>query len=224
ARVAGGIAHFAQHGFVEVREGVDLLARVEVNAVDLVDDVAQQVAADHAVLHALEHVGDDLALAALLPAAGQPAQVGKEAGAARAVGAVAFVLVDEGQQFVAGEAVLACGPVAPTVGGFDDGVVGLAVELRLLLMHDLEVVEELEEHHPSEQRQAVDVAVEALVLAQDLAGAADQRREVVARGQWCLDAWGSGLLFGCGHSGTSRYWYRAVCRRETASLKGLMPP
>jgi hypothetical protein len=36
-----------------------------VDAVDLVDDVAQQVAADHAVLHALEDVGDDLALAAL---------------------------------------------------------------------------------------------------------------------------------------------------------------
>ena len=49
------------------------LPDAEVDAVDLVDDVAQQVAADHAVLDALEDVGHHLALAALLAAAGQPA-------------------------------------------------------------------------------------------------------------------------------------------------------
>jgi hypothetical protein len=49
-----------------------------VDAVDLVDDVAQQVAADHAVLHALEDVGHHLALAALLALAGQAAQVGEQ--------------------------------------------------------------------------------------------------------------------------------------------------
>jgi hypothetical protein len=31
------------------------------NAVELVDDIAQQVAADHAVLHAPEHGRDDIA-------------------------------------------------------------------------------------------------------------------------------------------------------------------
>jgi hypothetical protein len=79
ARVASGVAHLAQHGFVQVREGVNLLAAAEVNAVDLVDDVAQQVAADHAVLHAAKHIGDDLALAAFLAAAGQAAQYGEQA-------------------------------------------------------------------------------------------------------------------------------------------------
>ena len=56
---------------------------------------------------------------------------------------MAFVLVDEGQQFVAGEAIFARGPVAPAVRRFDDGVVGLAVELRFFLMHDFEVVEDV---------------------------------------------------------------------------------
>jgi hypothetical protein len=56
------------------------------DAVDLVDDVAQQVAADHAVLHALEHVGDDFALAALLAFAREAAQVGEQALAGAAVG------------------------------------------------------------------------------------------------------------------------------------------
>jgi len=87
-----------------------------------------------------------------------------------------------------------------------DLIVRTSGELRLFLMHDFEIVEELEEHHPGEQRQAVHIAIQALVLAQDFAGASDQRRQVVARGQRCLGTFGSGLLFGCGHSGTSRHW------------------
>ena len=49
AGVAGGVAHLLEHGLVEMAEGVDLLGGGEVDAVDLVDDVAQQVAVDHAV-------------------------------------------------------------------------------------------------------------------------------------------------------------------------------
>jgi hypothetical protein len=55
----------------------------EVDAVDLVDDVAQQVAADHAVLHALEDVGHDLALAAFL-AARRPGRADRRTGPCRA--------------------------------------------------------------------------------------------------------------------------------------------
>ena len=73
AAVARRVAHFAQHGFVQMREGVDFLAGVEVDAVDLVDDVAQQIAADHAVLHTLEHVCNDFALAAFFTLARQGA-------------------------------------------------------------------------------------------------------------------------------------------------------
>jgi hypothetical protein len=82
AGIARRVAHLAQHRFVQVREGVDFFAGAEVDAVDLVDDVAQQVAADHAVLHALEDVGDDLALAAFF-AAGQAAQIGRRTGPGR---------------------------------------------------------------------------------------------------------------------------------------------
>ena len=45
----------------------------------------------------------------------------------------------------------------------------------------LDVVEELEEHDPGEQRQTVEVAVEPLVLAHDVAGGLDERR---AAGRW----------------------------------------
>jgi len=116
---------------------------------------------------------------------------------------VGVFLSDEGQQFVAADTVLTCGPVAPAVGRFDDGLVPLAIQLGFLRVDDLQVVQEFQEHHPGQQRQAVGVAIEALVLAQDLAGGADQGRQVLACGQgrfglaWC----GSLLLCRCGGAG-----------------------
>ena len=49
AGVAGRVAHLPEHRLVEMAERVDLVAGGEVDAVDLVDHVAQQVAAHHAV-------------------------------------------------------------------------------------------------------------------------------------------------------------------------------
>ena len=43
-------------------------------------------------------------------------------------------------------------------------------------MDRFKVVEELEKHYPGEQGQTIHVAIEAFVLAKDLAGAADQGR------------------------------------------------
>ena len=61
ARIAGRIPHLPQHRLVQRAERVDLLGRSEVDAVDLVDDVAQQVTADHAVVDAPEDGGDHVA-------------------------------------------------------------------------------------------------------------------------------------------------------------------
>ena len=61
AGIAGRVAHLAQHGFVERAERVQLVRRREVDAANLVDDVAQQIAALHAVIDALEHGRDHVA-------------------------------------------------------------------------------------------------------------------------------------------------------------------
>src|ERR1019366_3836535 len=53
AGIARRIAHLAEHGFVERAKSVKLAAGSEMDAGNLVDDVAQQVAADHAVQPAL---------------------------------------------------------------------------------------------------------------------------------------------------------------------------
>ncbi len=46
------------------------------------------------------------------------------------------------------------------------------------------IVEELEEHDPGEHRQAVEVAVEPLVLAHDVARGLDDAAEALRGGGW----------------------------------------
>ena len=120
------------------------------DAVHLVDDVAQQVAALHAVVDAAEDGGDHVA-AVVAVGAGELAQVGEEARTTGAVGPGALVLIDEGEQLVAGDAVGPRRPVAPAVGRFDGRPEQAPREGRLLLALPLQVVQELEEHDPGEQ-------------------------------------------------------------------------
>lgn len=181
AAVAGGIAHLPQHVLVETAEGVHFFAGGEVNVGDFVDDVPQEVAGLHPVRDALEHVGDHV-----LPTASglglQAAQVGEEAGAFRAIGTQGFVLRDELQQFVAGDALGFCSPVPPAVRRVDDSAVFLPRQFRLLLRADFHVVEELQEHDPGEERKAVEIAIKPFVLAHDLARGLDDRAEALGGG------------------------------------------
>ena len=61
ARVAGRVAHLTEHRLVQVRHRVDVVGRGEVDLVDLVDDVAEEVAGQHPVVRLLEHGGEHVA-------------------------------------------------------------------------------------------------------------------------------------------------------------------
>ena len=76
--VAGGVAHLLEHGFVEMTEGVDLVAAGEMDAVDFVDHVAEQITVDHPVDGALEDGGDHVAPVTAVGAL-QAAEIGEEA-------------------------------------------------------------------------------------------------------------------------------------------------
>src|SRR5207244_3856476 len=144
-------------------ESVQLLAAGEVNLVDLVDDVPQQVARVHPIDGALEDGGDHVAPVTLSRTL-ERTEVGKQPRTAGAAGTGSVVVVDEGDQVVAGDAVVVCGPVAPAVGRLDGGTVGLTAQRGLGLADALGVVQELEEHDPGEHGQTVEVAVEPAVL------------------------------------------------------------
>ena len=83
---------------------MDFLGGVEVDAVDEVHHVAQQVAAFHAVDDAGKDGGDHVAaVVAVGPL--ESLEVGEQAGAFGAAGANGLFVVDEGEQFGAGNAV-----------------------------------------------------------------------------------------------------------------------
>ena len=185
ARIAGRVPHLAEHGFVEMAEGMDFFRRVEVDAVDQIDDIAEQIAGNHAVLDAAEDVGDHVAAAiAVLPLQGP--EVGEQPRPLLAVRPHGLVVVDELDEFVAGDAVLLGGPIPPAIGRFDGRAVLLAADCRPRFLDLLQVVKELEEHDPGEHRQAVEVAVEPLVLPHDVAGRLDEAAELLGRGLGCF--------------------------------------
>ncbi len=64
----------------------------------------------------------------------------------------------------------------------------------LLLALQLQVVEKLEEHDPRQQRQAVEVAVQPLVLPHDVAGGLEQTAEGLGSSLRC-----GRCFFGFGH-------------------------
>ena len=177
AGIAGGIAHLAEHGFVEGAQRVQFIAGGEVDAVELVDDIAQEVAADHAVLHPAKDRGDDIAArvsGASRVGTGEGAQVAEQAGALLPVGQGTFLLVDEGEEFIAGDTVGLGGPVAPAVGRLDGGLEFLRGELGLALALEFQVIEELQEHDPGEHRQAVQITIQTFVFSHDVPGGLEQ--------------------------------------------------
>ncbi len=146
AAVAPGVAHVPDLGFVEVRQLVLLGLRAEAQLVDVVDDLAQVVAAVDLVFDLAEDfadlVFDGVRAAGLLLEA---VQVGKE------------LAVDEVAQVVAGQrlvvvelAVLALGrgPALPAVGLVEDEGVFLALQLGLDGLVLLQAVEVFQEQQP----------------------------------------------------------------------------
>ena len=102
------------------------------------------------------------------------AEIGEQAWAALAVRPPRLVLVDKGKKLVAGDTLRIGRPIPPAVGRLDRRAKFLARQLRFLLALLLKIIKEFEKHDPSEQRQPVKVAVEALVLAHDVARGLDQ--------------------------------------------------
>src|SRR5205823_6437993 len=97
AILPGGVAHLLEHGFVKMAEGVNLVGGGEVDAVDLVEHVAQQVTVEHPVNRALEDGADHIAAVAT-SGTGEGAKVGEQAGTFLAVRQDSFFLIYEGDE------------------------------------------------------------------------------------------------------------------------------
>lgn len=138
------------------------------NPVELVDDIAQKVTTDHAVLHALKHSRNHLA-PVITVGTRQRAQVTEQARAFLRTGQRGLLIVNEGEQFVAGNAIGLRRPIAPAVRRFDGGLELFPGELGLALALNFQVVQKFQEHDPGEHRQPVKVAIEPLVFAHDVA-------------------------------------------------------
>ena len=126
AAVAAGVAHVLDLGFVEVRQFVLLGLRAETQFVDMVDDLAQVVAALNLVLDLAEDFAD-LVFDGVRPGGLllEAVEIGEE------------LLIDEIAKIVAGQSgvvielavlTLGCGPGFPAIGFVEDVGVFLALK------------------------------------------------------------------------------------------------
>ena len=162
---------------------MDFVTGGKVDAVHFIDDITEEIPVDHAIDCAAKDRGDHVTAVSAIGALQTP-EIGEEAGAFLAVGADGFIIVHELDQLVAGDAVWLGGPIPPTIGRLDRRAEALAGELGVGFADLLQIVEKLQEHDPSQHGQAVEIAIEPLVLAHDVARGLDQRTQLLSRRQW----------------------------------------
>ena len=122
---------------------------IEVDAVDLVDHLAHELAGLHEVVGVLEHVAHGFCARGLRR---QGLELREQ------------LVVDELEQFVAGDAFRVGRPGAPLEFLRDRRAVVVAEQLQFLVL----VVDDLEEEHPAQLADALGIAVDAGVLAHDV--------------------------------------------------------
>lgn len=153
------------------------------NPVQLVDDIAQQIPAHHPVLDPAKHRPDHVP--PVVPvAARQLAEIGKQPGPALPGWQNALILVDERNHLVPRDPIRCRRPIPPPIRPLDRRMKLLPRQLRLPLPLDLQIIQKLQEHDPRQHRQAIEVAVETLVLAHDVARRFQERAEGLRGGRW----------------------------------------
>lgn len=161
ARVARAL-QVAQDFFVQVVELVAFGLAVEVDGVELVDHLAQQVAAFHVVVGVFKHAAHHVAARVTLRVGAQALEGGEE------------LLVHKVEPRVAGHALGVGRPVAPAQVLGDGALVVVAGEFQLFF----ERIKHLEEQQPGELADALGVAIHARVLAHDVLDGFDDGGEV----------------------------------------------
>ncbi|MDT4839834.1 hypothetical protein FQZ97_736350 [compost metagenome] len=161
ARIAGAL-QVLEDLFVQIVELVAFGLAIEIDAIELVDYLAQKVAAFHVVVGVFEHAADHVATRVAHRVGAQLFELGEE------------LVVHKVEQGLAGHALGVCGPVAPAQVFGNRAVVTVAREFKLFFQG----VEDLEEQQPGELADALGVAVDADVLAHDVLDGFDDGGEV----------------------------------------------
>ena len=151
AGVAGRL-QVVEELLVELAEVLALLQVVEIDLVDAVDHLPHQLAGFHVVVGVLEHVAHDAAAVAGLARGAEVLQRREQ------------LVVDEGQQLLAGDAFGVGRPSAPLVFLRDRRAVIVPRQFEFLIL----IVDDLEEEHPAQLADALGVAIDAHVLAHDV--------------------------------------------------------
>ena len=151
ARIAGRL-QIGEDLLVDLAKMLPVGERIEIDAVDLVDHLAHELAGFHVVVGVFEHV------------AYHAAAVAGFAGELEAFERREQLAVDEAEQRLAGYALRVPRPGAPLETLRDRRAIAGLGQLQFLVL----IVDDLEEEHPAQLADALRIAIDADVLAHDV--------------------------------------------------------
>jgi len=133
---------------------VNVVARIEIDSINEVDNIAQEKAREETIERFFEHFRDGLPFVRAV----QHAQFRQE-----------IIAHELDEVFARAPLVLIRRPIAPAITLGDNRFVGLTAHHRVLFAAQFEIVIGFEKEHPGKLRQAVEVAVQSRVLAHNVA-------------------------------------------------------
>jgi len=144
ARIAGALK-ISEDLFVNIAEVLPLGEIVKVHFVNLVNNLPHQLAGLHVVVSVLEHASDHTAAVALLACYGEFLKLREE------------LDINKGKEFLPRDAFGIRRPAAPPEFFRDGRAIPVLHQLQLLVL----VVDDFQEEHPAELRDALGVAIDA---------------------------------------------------------------
>jgi len=104
----------------------------------------------------------------------------EQSGTALSARQTRFILIDEGQKYVASNTLGICSPISPAVRRLYSRTKLLSPKLGLFLALQFKIIKKFEKHDPCKQGQAVEVAIEPLVFAHNIACRFNQASQCLA--------------------------------------------
>ena len=151
ARVAGRL-QVIENLLVDVAEVLTLGEVVEIDRVDPIHDLPHELARFHVVVGVLEHVAHDAPAVSWLRRSRKVLERREQ------------FAIDEGEEFLARDALGVRRPGAPLVFRRDRRAVVAAQEFEFLVL----IVDDLQEEHPAQLADALCIAIDAGILAHDV--------------------------------------------------------
>ena len=130
---------------------------------NFVNYVAQEITVDHSVDRSFENGRNHITSVAAV-ASREAAQVSEKPEAAGAIWQNCLFIIHERNQFITSDSRRIRRPIPPAIGRIDCPLKFFSCKFRFFFTLELQIIEKLQKHDPSQHRQPIQIAIQPLVF------------------------------------------------------------